>query len=67
MSLSPLSLLQPVSIEWGLRILPLQLLDPVPSDIVVARSQVPKPITELAEEIGLKPSEVHNAFLVGRA
>ena len=39
----------------------------MPSDIVVARSQVPKPITELAEEIGLKPSEVHNAFLVGRA
>ena len=38
--------------------LPLQLKDPVPSDIVVARSQTPKNVTILANEIGLIPSEV---------
>ena len=38
--------------------LPLQLKDPVPSDIVVARSQTPKNVTILANEIGLLPSEV---------
>ena len=43
---------------WDIRYLPLRLLDPVPSDIEVARSQTPKKITELAKEIGLLPSEV---------
>ncbi|KAH8833622.1 C-1-tetrahydrofolate synthase [Flagelloscypha sp. PMI_526] len=40
--------------------LPLSPLKNVPSDIVVARSQTPKPITELAAEIGLLPSELES-------
>ena len=44
---------------WSLRVLPLALQDPVPSDIDVARSQTPKPVTELAKEIGLRIDEVH--------
>ncbi|KAL5484100.1 hypothetical protein EMCRGX_G020546 [Ephydatia muelleri] len=43
---------------WNIRYLPLKLLEPVPSDIEVARSQTPKKITELAKEIGLLPSEL---------
>jgi hypothetical protein len=31
---------------------------PVPSDIEIASAQTPKPVTELAREIGLKPSEL---------
>ncbi|XP_030765230.1 C-1-tetrahydrofolate synthase, cytoplasmic isoform X2 [Sitophilus oryzae] len=43
---------------WNLRPLPLTLKTPVPSDIEIARAQVPKNMTELTEEIGLLPSEV---------
>jgi len=43
---------------WHLSLLPLHPLDKVPSDIEVARAQTPKDISELAEEIGLHPSEV---------
>lgn len=44
--------------QWSLSHLPLKILDPVPSDISVARSQLPKNITVLASEIGLRPNEV---------
>ena len=43
---------------WNMRYLPLHPLDPVPTDIVVARSQTPKNIVELAQEIGILDSEV---------
>ncbi|KAL0470009.1 C-1-tetrahydrofolate synthase [Neurospora intermedia] len=38
--------------------LPLKLAEPVPSDIDISRAQVPKPITQIATEIGLAPSEL---------
>ncbi|PSN58248.1 C-1-tetrahydrofolate synthase [Blattella germanica] len=43
---------------WNLRVLPLSLETPVPSDIEIARKQEPKDVSQLAEEIGLYPSEV---------
>lgn len=44
--------------QWHLTPLPLTLLRPVPSDIAISRAQTPKPIQQLAEEIGLRPDEV---------
>jgi len=44
--------------SWNFKPLGLKLVKPVPSDIVIARSQQPKHITALAEEIGLTPDEV---------
>ncbi|CAG4953717.1 unnamed protein product [Parnassius apollo] len=44
--------------SWGLQTLRLTPLSPPPSDIVIARSQKPKHIAKLAEEIGLYPNEV---------
>lgn len=44
--------------KWKLRTLPLHLQVPVPSDIAISRSQEPKPISVLAEEVGLLSSEV---------
>ena len=44
--------------KWNIRTLPLQLQTPVPSDIAISRAQEPKPISILAEEVGLLPSEV---------
>lgn len=38
--------------------LPLKLARPVPSDIAISRAQYPKPITELASEIGIAPYEL---------
>ncbi|KAL2171590.1 hypothetical protein VTG60DRAFT_2423 [Thermothelomyces hinnuleus] len=38
--------------------LPLKLLNPVPSDIVISRAQAPKPITQIAKEIGIAASEL---------
>jgi len=38
--------------------LPLKLLDPVPSDIAISRAQAPKPITAIAKEVGISPSEL---------
>lgn len=38
--------------------LALELLDPVPSDVDISRAQKPKKITQVAEEMGLLPSEV---------
>ncbi|XP_072541762.1 monofunctional C1-tetrahydrofolate synthase, mitochondrial [Salminus brasiliensis] len=43
---------------WTLRPLKLQPLSPVPSDIEISRAQTPKPIVQLAEEIGLLPEEL---------
>ncbi|XP_025835730.1 C-1-tetrahydrofolate synthase, cytoplasmic isoform X2 [Agrilus planipennis] len=45
--------------HWNLKTLPLHLKRPVPSDIEIARSQIPKKISLLAEEIGLAPNEVN--------
>ncbi|KAI4187549.1 MAG: hypothetical protein L6R41_002737 [Letrouitia leprolyta] len=38
--------------------LPLQLQTPVPSDIAVSRAQRPKPITRIAEEVGIASHEL---------
>jgi methylenetetrahydrofolate dehydrogenase (NADP+)/methenyltetrahydrofolate cyclohydrolase/formyltetrahydrofolate synthetase len=38
--------------------LPLKLVDPVPSDIAISRSQHPKHITRIAKEIGIAPHEM---------
>ena len=46
------------SSRWSIRFLPLWPMEPVPSDIEVARAQTPKHISELAREIGLRESEV---------
>ncbi|KAM9338878.1 monofunctional C1-tetrahydrofolate synthase, mitochondrial [Symphorus nematophorus] len=43
---------------WHLRSLKLQTLTPVPSDIEISRAQTPKPVDQLAEEIGLLPEEL---------
>ncbi|KAL9897058.1 LOW QUALITY PROTEIN: C-1-tetrahydrofolate synthase, cytoplasmic-like [Glossina fuscipes fuscipes] len=43
---------------WDLAPLTLKLIKPVPSDIVIARSQTPKDISLLAQEIGLIGNEV---------
>ena len=43
---------------WSLRLLPLRLKRPVPSDLEIAKGQTAKPIDQLAAEIGLLPSEV---------
>ncbi|XP_071776409.2 monofunctional C1-tetrahydrofolate synthase, mitochondrial [Centroberyx gerrardi] len=43
---------------WRLRSLKLQPLTPVPSDIEISRAQTPKPVDQLAEEIGLLSEEL---------
>ncbi|XP_052441675.1 monofunctional C1-tetrahydrofolate synthase, mitochondrial-like [Carassius gibelio] len=43
---------------WRLRPLKLHPLLPVPSDIEISRAQTPKPISQLAQEIGLLPEEL---------
>uniref|UniRef100_A0A7N8XBQ4 formate--tetrahydrofolate ligase n=1 Tax=Mastacembelus armatus TaxID=205130 RepID=A0A7N8XBQ4_9TELE len=43
---------------WHLRTLKLQPLMPVPSDIEISRAQKPKPVDQLAEQIGLLPEEL---------
>ncbi|XP_031367074.1 C-1-tetrahydrofolate synthase, cytoplasmic isoform X2 [Apis dorsata] len=44
--------------KWKLRILKINPQKPVPSDITISRNQEPKPITTLAEEIGLLSNEI---------
>ena len=44
--------------KWNLRLLPLSPLEKVPSDIEVSRSQQPKDVAALAEEIGILRSEL---------
>ncbi|XP_072745675.1 C-1-tetrahydrofolate synthase, cytoplasmic [Anoplolepis gracilipes] len=46
------------NVQWKLRILKLNPARPVPSDINISRSQQPKPISILAEEIGLLSNEL---------
>ncbi|XP_014886776.1 monofunctional C1-tetrahydrofolate synthase, mitochondrial isoform X2 [Poecilia latipinna] len=43
---------------WNLRSCKLQPLNPVPTDIEISRAQTPKPVAQLAEEIGLLPEEL---------
>jgi methylenetetrahydrofolate dehydrogenase (NADP+)/methenyltetrahydrofolate cyclohydrolase/formyltetrahydrofolate synthetase len=38
--------------------LPVKLLDPVPSDIAISRAQAPKHVTNIAQEVGISPSEL---------
>lgn len=40
--------------------LPLNILAKVPSDIEIAMAQIPKPVTQLAHEIGLQPDELES-------
>lgn len=40
--------------------LKLNILDKVPSDIEISMAQTPKPVTQLAEEIGLLPDELES-------
>ena len=63
-------LFQQLTAKWKLQCLPLALVTPVPADIVIARSQQPKPISDLANQIGLLTNEVclytvHEKYLVG--
>ncbi|XP_002737032.1 C-1-tetrahydrofolate synthase, cytoplasmic-like [Saccoglossus kowalevskii] len=46
------------NVQWNIRYLPLELQDPVPSDIAVSRSQMPKHVQELAKELNLLPEEI---------
>eukprot|EP00036_Acanthoecidae_sp_10tr_P010866 CAMPEP_0182926062 /NCGR_PEP_ID=MMETSP0105_2-20130417/10805_1 /TAXON_ID=81532 ORGANISM="Acanthoeca-like sp., Strain 10tr" /NCGR_SAMPLE_ID=MMETSP0105_2 /ASSEMBLY_ACC=CAM_ASM_000205 /LENGTH=980 /DNA_ID=CAMNT_0025063935 /DNA_START=111 /DNA_END=3050 /DNA_ORIENTATION=- len=43
---------------WTLKTLPLNLLNPVPSDMEIAAAQVPKSIEVLADEIGIHKAEL---------
>ncbi|XP_043962875.1 monofunctional C1-tetrahydrofolate synthase, mitochondrial [Gambusia affinis] len=43
---------------WDLYSHKLQPLNPVPTDIEISRAQTPKPVAQLAEEIGLLPEEL---------
>ncbi|KAK0182456.1 hypothetical protein PV327_000597 [Microctonus hyperodae] len=52
--------------SWNLRPLPLKIVNPVPSDIAISRSQKPKSITDLANEIGIAPNEI-NSYGVDKA
>ncbi|XP_043501518.1 C-1-tetrahydrofolate synthase, cytoplasmic isoform X1 [Polistes fuscatus] len=47
-----------INVDWKLKILKINPLRPVPSDIAISRSQTYKPIASLAEEIGLLPNEL---------
>lgn len=40
--------------------LPLDIKEKVPSDIEIAMAQTPKPVTQLAHEIGLLPEELES-------
>jgi methylenetetrahydrofolate dehydrogenase (NADP+)/methenyltetrahydrofolate cyclohydrolase/formyltetrahydrofolate synthetase len=42
------------------RHLPLNVLNQVPSDIEIAMAQKPKPVSELAQELGILPSELES-------
>lgn len=49
-----------ISRERKIKPLPLTLLEKVPSDIEIAMAQTPKPVTQLAQEIGLLPDELES-------
>ena len=44
--------------QWSFSPLSLNLVEPVPSDIEIAMAQQPKPVVDLANEIGILPSEL---------
>lgn len=44
--------------NWQLRVLKISPQKPVPNDITISRSQEPKSISILADEIGLFPNEI---------
>lgn len=44
--------------KWSFVALPLEPLVQVPSDIAISRQQTPKPIQQVAKEIGLLEQEV---------
>ncbi|XP_076235203.1 pug C-1-tetrahydrofolate synthase, cytoplasmic [Calliopsis andreniformis] len=44
--------------NWNLSVLKINPQKPVPNDITISRSQEAKPITLLAEEVGLLPNEI---------
>ncbi|KAF5380980.1 hypothetical protein D9615_003959 [Tricholomella constricta] len=46
--------------ERKVKPLKLKVLEKVPSDLEIARAQTPKPITQLAHEIGLLPDELES-------
>ncbi|KAG6900890.1 hypothetical protein C0993_010009 [Termitomyces sp. T159_Od127] len=46
--------------ELKVKPLPLNILENVPSDLEIARAQTPKPVTQLAHEIGLLPDELES-------
>ncbi|XP_046750821.1 C-1-tetrahydrofolate synthase, cytoplasmic isoform X2 [Diprion similis] len=46
-----------LSSTWSFKALPLKRVEPIPNDITISRSQEPKNVGVLAEEIGLSPSE----------
>jgi len=46
--------------ERKIKPLPLKMLDKVPSDIEIAMAQTPKPISDLAHEIGITANELEN-------
>ncbi|KAF8077942.1 formate--tetrahydrofolate ligase-domain-containing protein [Lyophyllum atratum] len=46
--------------ERKVKPLKLNLLEKVPSDLDIARAQTPKPVTQLAHEIGLLPDELES-------
>lgn len=48
-----------LSTQWNLRTIELKLERPVPSDIAISRAHEPKPIIQLADEIGLFPGELN--------
>lgn len=48
------------SLERSIKPLKLNILPKVPSDIIIAQSQVPKPIADLAVEIGLRSDELES-------
>lgn len=46
--------------ELKVKPLPLNILENVPSDLEIARAQTPKPVAQLAHEIGLLPDELES-------
>lgn len=48
-----------INTQWDIKLLPLALQRPVPSDLDIARSQTPKPVSVLSSEIGVLPSELN--------
>ena len=46
--------------EWKFQPLKLDILAKVPSDIEIAMAQTPKPVAQLASELGLLPDELES-------